>query len=136
MKALLKPIFLGTALSTLGVCFTLSHAASISATQDVEAPKMVVMTQIFPITNNQEFKDPQSFLQVFDKPLVRIPMATPPSEQFKQARKKNQFFELATVFNDKLQQFIADINLPIYENKDVEGEKGLRHVAGQKTCKS
>lgn len=75
--------------------------------QEVTVNKTVVMTQIFPAKNLTRYKKPEQFLQIFDKPLVRIPLQEMPLVPFKQPKKKNQFFEMATIFNDKLQQLMS-----------------------------
>lgn len=110
MKTIFKPLFISTAMSVLGLCFTISHAATILPVEEnIVESKMIVMTQIFPVTQSNSYRKPEQFGRIFDKPLVRIPLDELPLQNFKQQRKKNEFFELATVFNDKLQQLIASI---------------------------
>lgn len=118
-------------MSTVGLCFTISHASSLIPTQEVTVKNTVVMTQIFPAKNLTRYKKPEQFLQIFDKPLVRIPLQEMPLEPFKQPKKKNQFFEMATVFNDKLQQLISSFTVsePNYHVMSSDSQH-----AGQRVC--
>lgn len=135
MKTIFKPLFISTAMSVLGLCFTISHAATLLPVEEnIVESKMIVMTQIFPVTQSNSYRKPEQFGRIFDKPLVRIPLDELPLQNFKQSRKKNEFFELATVFNDKLQQLIASIKFSANNTESVQTKPVTRNAVISKKC--
>ncbi|MFD2164650.1 hypothetical protein ACFSJY_00095 [Thalassotalea euphylliae] len=136
MNTTLKALIAITALSTVSTCFTVSKATAgvpeqpeydivlinkyTSTSQfdkDIGAPTNIVATE--------------SFAQIFDKPLVRIPLDDVMTST--KAFKKSELFELATVLNDKIQQLIALFtqDSPSYSVNE-HGEMALKKT---KTCK-
>lgn len=125
MNNKLKGITSAIALSTASLCFAVSHAApSISHKEEAKffVIKKVSITTGPAIKANKHFDALQNvqsttvfqheiFAQMFNKPLVRIPLdqqhiAESQAPKTKQ-QKSNNFFAIATVLNDKLQQLIA-----------------------------
>jgi len=117
MKLTLKPLLLYISLSTLGLCGMISSA---SATPPAEA-KVKIVSQIVKVytmpvrlqenTGGQLTLTPDNGLvslgQLLTKPLLPLPVNREEMFIAKPIEKKNQFFEIANIFNDKLQQFIS-----------------------------
>ncbi len=123
-------------MSVLGLGFTISQAATISPAKiNIVESEMIVMTQIFPTTNDKEYRKYEQYGRIFDKPLVRIPLEELPSRGLNQPRKKNQVFELATVFNDKLQQLIASMK-PSGKTVQAPEKPATQHAFSSKKCAS
>lgn len=111
MKSILKPVIISTSLSVLALCCSVSYAKAnasaheISRMQHVYAlPKLSSegISRIQPKPFN-------SFGQMLDKPLLRIPLNESPLFKKSLPSKKNEFFEMANIFNDKLQQLMVSI---------------------------
>lgn len=137
MKMIFKPLFITAALSAASLCFAISHAASIVSEQPSEQSsdklQLVVTTQIYPITNQfPKYRQPSKFIQVFDKPLIRIPLTNEIEEHFTAISNKNSFYQMATIFNDKLQQLIAYFK----DSKQisVQANTKLHKTSDKKTC--
>ncbi len=129
MKSLLKPLIISTALSTLGLCFTISHAAneqisSLKITQQaIHAAHVYVYA--FPLLesegNSNNFTDNNLMIssnslsgrslplgELLKNPLLILPDEVLPSTNT--AEKSQSFFEMSALFNDKLQSVIAYFN--------------------------
>ncbi|WP_448213755.1 hypothetical protein [Colwellia sp. MEBiC06753] len=153
MSTKLQKLFIATALSTVGLCSTVASSSVTAAiptyfdkmysdqtyaNQKYSEQNFVVVNKVTAITQlnthgqiNNVFKQ-ETFAQMFDKPLVRIPLDNLPMQATKKASKKNEFFALATVFNDKLQQLIAKLtqSSPSYSVND-KGEMALNSSSNQ-----
>ncbi|REL32126.1 hypothetical protein [Thalassotalea euphylliae] len=152
MNNKLKGITSAIALSTVGLCFAVSHAApTISDKEEVKyfVIKKVSITTAPVISANKHFDalrgvesstlfQREVFAQMFDKPLVRIPLDQQYIADSQVAKSKpqktNDFFALATVLNDKLQQFIAKFtqSSPSYSVNE-EGVMALNKPSNE-TC--
>ncbi|WDE04043.1 hypothetical protein SG34_022160 [Thalassomonas viridans] len=134
MKSLLKPLLLYISLSTLGLCGIVSSAWANPPTE----PKVKIVSQIVKVytmpvrltaSNSQPLNITRdnglvSLGQLLTKPLLRLPVNRGETFITKPIEKKNQFFEIANIFNDKLQQFIS-----AFSNK--EDESFLHDMASQ-----
>ncbi|WDE13176.1 hypothetical protein [Thalassomonas haliotis] len=120
MKLSLKPLLLYISLSTLGLCGIVSSAsANAPAEQKVKVISQIVKVYTMParLTGNTSSqlniaRDASlvSLGQLLSKPLLQLPVRQGQRFISKPVEKKNQFFEIANIFNDKLQQFISTFN--------------------------
>lgn len=121
MNIQLKPLILGIAISSVGLSSTIACAsANLTFTQSVNDE--VIVSQIFSLPklkNINKAAAPLSQLDPFNlllnKPLLRFPLNEVPNIKPSNPSKKNQVFEIASIFNDKLQQIFASIQLPATE---------------------
>lgn len=114
MKSKIIAVFTAVAFSTIGLCSAFSHAADQQSiiqtvaynTSDIASKQVVKLvehgsSQI----NNIKANTYEVFI---NKPLLSLKSSVAsdymPSQDF---TKKNKIFELATLFNDKLQQILA-----------------------------
>mgnify|MGYP000568749306 CR=1 FL=1 len=112
MKSLLKPVFLSTALTTLGLCCTISNASALSPADKIEGQMLAsYQVQGLLITNQADTQllasHEDAFANLLTKPLARLASNVVPEATPIATGKKNEFFEIAAIFNDRLQQFIA-----------------------------
>ena len=139
MKSLLKPVFLGTALSTLGLCCTISYAASLkpmkSFDEQLLASNQIVALKVVQQTNMPQLIKTKRMVvsNILNKPLLSL--TTNDSSVLKTGApvKKNEFFEVAAIFNDKLQQFLS-----YFDNNRSGGistKKYTAHEDVDKTCR-
>lgn len=99
----------------IGFFCTISSASASDVSKQIKLDSNLVMqVSAFPQgesegKSNRLLMGSQSFGQVSNKPLLRIPLKE--SEEFivPTRVKSNDIFELATIFNDKLQQLIASL---------------------------
>jgi len=108
MKSKLISVFIATMLSIVGLCSTISHAADkeliiqvaydTASTHSVNLVKLIKQTPI----------ETTSLDNMLNRPLLNL-YSTITTEYIPEQDfiKKNEVFELATRFNDKLQQIIA-----------------------------
>ncbi|NMP31009.1 hypothetical protein HII17_05470 [Thalassotalea sp. M1531] len=131
MKTKLKAIFAAAAVSSASLCFTVSHA--IAAVPQAADYNLVIVNKYTSVKSYNDFGVSDSlyatekFAQIFDKPLVKIPLDEKVINHMSPVAKKSDFFALATVFNDKLQQLIASFthSTPSYSMNE-EGEMTLK----------
>ena len=106
MKAKLKGIFAATAITTAGFCFGISSA--VAGVGDNTDNNLVVVNKLTSVSTIDAFGTTRSvftteaFAQMFDKPLVRIPLdqkalSVSKKSASKKMSKTNEFFALATV---------------------------------------
>ena len=139
MISRLKPVLLSTALTTLGLCCTISNASAISPAVQIKSQFAITyQTQGLLITSqastNLLTSNENAFANLLTKPLARlasneIPEAIPVS-----SGKKNEFFEIAAIFNDKLQQFIAHFQRADDSHAAVKTKSDTNKLFGN--CKS
>jgi len=135
MKMIFKPLFVTAALSAASLCCAISHAASVTSEPSTAKLQLVVTTQIYPIANQfPQYRQSSKFIQVYEKPLVRIPLTQEIEEHFTDIKQKNSFFQMATIFNDKLQQIIAYFNGSAQASAQVKMIPN--QVSDKKTCNS
>jgi len=123
MNIQLKPLVLGIAISTVGLNFTIACAsANLKFTQSVNDE--VNISQVFSLPklkNIDRAATPLSQLDPFNlllnRPLLRFPLNEVPNIKPNNPSKKNQIFEIASIFNDKLQQMFSSIHLPVTGTK-------------------
>jgi len=153
MKSLLKPLMLGTALSTLGLCFTISHASNeqlLTAKNQNIASKHVYVyafpllesegnhTQLIAsnnIMNSSESLDGSytSIGGLLNNPLLIIPNEVLPNHS-PEKNNEHGFFEMTAMFNDKLQAFIASFQSS--EEVDITDELANSSSVLTASCKS
>jgi hypothetical protein len=99
MKSQCKTVALSAIFSMIGLCFTLSTASAESSNIKVNQ-QFTTATNMhsFPRLTNEEGKKV--------KPLLKPNNGLTEFSACK-ATTKNEYFELAIIFNDKLQQFIS-----------------------------
>lgn len=139
MKTTVKAILTATALSTAGLCLSISQPAT-AMPKNVDYNLVIVnkyssvSSRDGDFSSNTDLFTTETFAQIFDKPLVKIPLDNTPVYPSNRITKSTDFFALATVFNDKLQQLIAKItqSSPSYSVNE-KGEMALSKVASQ-TC--
>ncbi len=102
MKSQIKPIALSAIFSIIGLCCTLSTASA--------EPRHAQTSQDFPFANYM-FAFP---ILTSEGGAKKQPLLTPGNElkEFEACKSntKNEYFELAMIFNDKLQQFISSFS--------------------------
>ncbi|XPF94222.1 hypothetical protein ACM9HF_19775 [Colwellia sp. RE-S-Sl-9] len=129
MKSKVVSVFITTVLCTVALCSTISHAADkqfivqtvtyttsgISSNQVIKLVEEHKKINIFSIN---------SFNEVINRPLLNLTSSIPseyiPASSF---TKKNEIFELATIFNDKLQQILAKLSF----NQTSQSKDHLMH---------
>ncbi|WP_281556491.1 hypothetical protein [Thalassomonas sp. RHCl1] len=117
MKLSLKPLLLYISLSTLGLCGIVSSAsANAPAEPKVKVISQIVKVYTMPVRlagntgsplNITRDSDLVSLGQLLTQPLLQLPVSQGEHFIAKPIEKKNQLFEIANIFNDKLQQFIS-----------------------------
>ncbi len=143
MKATIKAIIAASVLSSAGLCLSVSHSAAaqpklVEATN--EANSYIIVNKYTSVNNfNRDISssnlfNTESFAQIFDKPLVKIPLDEIPEAKITD-QKSDGLFAITTLLNDRLQQFIANITQtkPSYALND-EGEMVEVKVL-QESCK-
>lgn len=117
MKLSLKPLLLYISLTTLGLCGIVSSAsANAPAEQKVKVISQIVKVYTMPARLTGNAGSPLNIAresslvslgQLLSKPLLQLPVSQGQHFSTKPIEKKNQLFEIANIFNDKLQQFIS-----------------------------
>lgn len=116
MKSKLISVFIATALSTIGLCSTISHASEkqfiIQATySNVNTHSMNAVKFIKEGSNQINLLQIDTVDEMINRPLLNlyssIAVGYIPEQEF---TKKNKIFELAVIFNDKLQQILAKLS--------------------------
>jgi len=117
MKPKITSIFFATLLCTIGLCTTISHAANnqfdvqnkINTPIDNSSNQTVKFVQLR--LNKMNTVQMTGAKQLVNRPLFALSPVIKtdylPSQKFV---KKNEVFELATIFNDKLQQFLSKLS--------------------------
>jgi len=128
MKTKLKAMFATAALSSAGLCFTVSHA--LAAVPQIASNHLVIVNKYTSIDGaelSSTLYATEKFAQIFDKPLVKIPLNTNFQAKVSYPAKKSELFELTTVLNDKLQKLIANFThkSPSYSINE-DGEMTLK----------
>lgn len=143
MKSSLRTIATTATLSAASLCFAMSSASANMVKEGFELRhNIIVINSITPIAKPQGVGDlsfssnTKPFGQLLDKPFAQLPLSKQPVEQLKRPTKKNEFFALATLFNDKLQQMLASFS-PSASIKSDEKKDAVAHANSKgKTCKS
>lgn len=135
MNTTVKAILTAAALSTASVC--LSVSMPVAAQSESSDLNLIVVNKYYAINASDkdllpssELFNTETFAQIFDKPLVKIPLNDIPSYEMNKTEKNSIFFAVSTLLNDKLQQLIAKFtqSSPSYSlNKD--GEMELNELA-------
>lgn len=139
MKATIKAIIAASVLSSAGLCLSVSHSAAAQP-KLVEANSYIIVNKYTSVNNfdrdisSSNLFNTESFAQIFDKPLVKIPLDEIPEAKITD-QKSDGLFAITTLLNDRLQQFIANITQtkPSYALND-EGEMVEVKVL-QESCK-
>jgi|GEM_PF-1280476 len=117
MKPKITSIFFATVLCTFGLCITFSHAANnpfdvlnkINTPLDNSPEQTVKYVQLR--LNKVNIVETAGVKQSVNRPLFALSPVVKrdylPSQKFV---KKNEVFELATIFNDKLQQLLSKLS--------------------------
>jgi hypothetical protein len=118
MKSKIISVFITTVLSTIGLCSTISYAADkefIIKTVDYNTSN-INYKKVVKLFGQNAYQTNTLNINTFDKilnrPLLNFPSYIaedyPPTQKF---NKKNEIFELGTIFNDKLQQILSKLSL-------------------------
>tara|TARA_B110000914_G_C15217622_1_gene333618 strand:+ start:162 stop:605 length:444 start_codon:yes stop_codon:yes gene_type:complete len=120
MTSLLKLLLLFTALTTIGLCFTVSSAAiDSSSTSDHHATTVYIFPLLESEGKSNNFTDSNLIISIRSASLegstsigdlLNIPLLIIPNDVLprpKMPKKNHSFFEFSALFNDKLQSFIA-----------------------------
>ncbi|WP_426360435.1 hypothetical protein ACPUVO_09575 [Pseudocolwellia sp. HL-MZ19] len=132
MKSKIITAIFAIALSTIGLCSTISHAndqksiikAVTYSTSDLAAAQ--VSKFVGQNVNQMSTLKANSYDALVNRPLFSLSSSVTgsyiPNQDF---TKKNRVFELATIFNDKLQQVIAKFSYneaPKYNSHSINGD--------------
>jgi len=116
MKSILKPLLLSATLSAIGLSNTICHASASLSSDGIERSIPISVESAITSNNSAGGMTPRqfnSFEYLMTKPLLRLSInevhAISSQPAFNSA-KKNEVFEVAAIFNDKLQQFLAYID--------------------------
>lgn len=115
MNSIKQVVSVASFVGVIGLCGTISNASANDVSKQIRLdPKFVVQVHALPKSSNEGRSNSlligtQSFGQVTNKPLLRIPLKETDEYIIQKRVKSNNIFELATIFNDKLQQFIASL---------------------------
>lgn len=143
MNIYLKPLILSTALGTIGLCCTISHAAESFKVQSVAKKIISVNTHgILPsltgdFISSGDYQKITNFTQLTNQ-LQRISPSNK-SIHFKQelVNKGNTIFQAAMIFNDKLHNFLSNFQSHIPSNylssKDVTTKRHALSSCNKKT---
>lgn len=120
MKSKLITVFIVSALSTLGLCSTISYASDKEFfIQKINQPIANAISTTQVITNklsnntfnNKKLLNVHTIDHLLNKPLFSIDSAANTEYIPTKTFNKNEFFEFALIFNDKLQQFLSLFNV-------------------------
>jgi hypothetical protein len=113
MNIFLKPLLLSTAIGTLGLCCTISHAAESFKVHAIAKSIANVNTNIIlPALTGKSgssnyYQQMTSLAQLANRPLLRLPLNDNTLLKEEIVAKGNAIFQAATIFNDKLHNFIS-----------------------------
>jgi len=129
MNIFLKPIILSTALGTLGLCCTISHATdtfkinAIAKNISHNSTNIVLPRLAGEGINSNTYRQITTFAQLANKPLLIMPLGNNILLKEEIVNKGNAIFLAATIFNDKLHNFMSKFqsNIPsgFMSSKDV-----------------
>lgn len=132
MKSKLISVFIVTTLSTIGLCSTISHAADKSfiiqsANENTNTSALQVVEFIHKGSKQISLLNINTLDEITNKPFLNI-YSSITAEYMSEQRfiKKNEMFELATIFNDKLQQILAKLSFdesPQNKNHFINSDK-------------
>ena len=136
MKSILKPVIISTSISVLALCCSVSYAKANSTAHELSRMQHVYALPKLSSEGISRVKPKHfnSFGQMLDKPMLRIPLNESPLFKKSLPSKKNEFFEMATIFNDKLQQLMASIQNGL-SNKSSD-QQSLSSDSSIVNCKS
>jgi hypothetical protein len=132
MKSKIITAIIAIALSTIGLCSTISHAndqqsiikAITYNTSDLAAVQVNKFVENS--SNQMSMLKANTYDALVNRPLLSLSSSVTgsyiPNQDF---TKKNKIFELATIFNDKLQQVIAKFShneSPVYNSHSINGD--------------
>jgi len=140
MKALLKPLLLGSALTSLGLCCTISYASAILPLKSFDEQKFQSQKVISLSLSNKQtlitsIPGNKKVTSILNKPLLMLEVNESPLMKPVVPGKKNEFFEIASIFNDKLQQFISSFSSNENSNNFDTGKMAQPHVDSTKSCR-
>lgn len=113
MKFKLITVFILSTLSTLGLCSTISYASNEEFfIQNINQPTAKVITNTLSNNtfNNKILLNTNTLDNILNKPLFSIHSTTKPEYIPTKTLNKNELFEFALIFNDKLHQFLSFFN--------------------------
>ncbi len=147
MISITAPFKAAALVGILGLCCSISNAsASASAPNTIK--NSVVYSYALPAGHSEGRSikatfNKSSFEVMNDKPLLRIPQQEMVEYIPKKTARRNDIFELAVIFNDKLQQFLSVISQPVIKKAQAKSiteqlpkqapKKELNEIS---TCKS
>jgi len=140
MISITKPLSIIALAGVIGLSCTISQSfANTSFKNSVPVNVSVIQTNTLSQSVNvgRAIKNTRSIMlyeQIQNKPLLRIPVSDVNEFYVPKAPKHNDIFELATIFNDKLQLFISSMTKPVIakanaqENEDKTSTKARSSI--------
>ena len=119
MNSITKPLTLVALAGVIGLSCTISQSFANTSFKNsvpvhVSVGKSNTISHSLSVTRAiQNTRDIMLYEQIQNKPLLRIPLSEVNEFYIPKAPKHNDIFELATIFNDKLQQFISSMSKPV-----------------------
>jgi len=119
MKSILKPLLISSALSAIGFSCTISNAFAESPTPIInDAVVTVNYLQALPKLSSEgisrALSNSQSqniiFNNIINKPFINLTSVNLSDLTPYKSNNKNELFQMATIFNDKLQQFLSKLS--------------------------
>ncbi len=112
MKSLFQLLFVIASVASLSLSCTLSYANASAAAEDHFI--QIIQIHAFPDLKGEGNKKiintvTKNFGMILNKPLIMIPLNGAIQSKAKEKTSKNNFFEVTTLLNDKLQYFIAEL---------------------------
>lgn len=114
MKSILKPILLGSVFSAIGLCCTFSYASGELSNRNVPKNQLSVNYLYVLPTHTSEGMSIQKtsvFNNFLNKPFLTLSLPTSTAFSPLKIERKNNLFEMAVIFNDKLQLLLAKLSL-------------------------
>jgi hypothetical protein len=142
MNIFLKPLLLSTAFVTLGLCCTISHAEEsfkvhAIAKSIANVNRNIILPTLTGKSGNENYyQQMTSFAQSANRPLLRLPLNDNTLLKEEIVTKGNAIFQAATIFNDKLHNFISlfQTNIPsnFLNSKDFSENRDSLSSCGKK----
>ena len=150
MKSILKPLLISSALSAIGFSCTISNAFAETPTSSINyAVTTVNYIQSLPKLSSEGISralgnTPSQdviFNNIINKPFLSLASVNLPDFTPYKSNNKNELFQVATIFNDKLQQFISMLSFKsnfqeALQNIDVDQKNDTMSIDVSSKCES
>jgi len=149
MKSILKPLLISSALSAIGLSCTISNAFAESSTSNIRhTATSVNYLQALPklssegLSRTLDKTDSQRFIfdNIINKPFLSFSSANIGEFTPYKSNNKNELFQMATIFNDKLQQLLSMWSFEsnyqkAQQNIDVDKKEDTMSINVTQECK-